>query len=296
MERLSHAITIDQLTVLLEVVDAGGFTAAARTHRRTQGAVSYHIARLEEQLGLTLFDRSGRRPTLTESGNAIVRHSRTVLSALNDLVVTAHELQSGVEASLHVCVDALYPPAEMAYLLKAFESQFPSVALHVTTGVWRGPVEALQRGLANVAIAPSLAGGPMRSHPTAKVDFVPVVSADHPLAQRQGPVPLEVLGTHRRLLLTTNEPLPEDEGSNPELQWRLDNAATRRGLLLQGVGWARLARWQVAEDLAHGRLVAFEIDGWLGAPHIELAVMLDPKQASGPAARWLYALLASRGS
>ena len=292
MDSRTLDVTVDQLTVLVDVVEAGGFTAAARAHRRTQAAVSYHIARLEEQLGLTLFDRGGRRPVLTEAGTAIVARARTVLGALDRLVVTAQELRAGVEPALSVCVDVLYPPDAIAHMLQAFEHKFPNVPLSVTTGVWRQPMEALREGRAQLAVATPMAGGGLRMHPTARVAFVPVVSATHPLATVEGPVSLDQLKAHRRLVLMSGAGLPEEEAQRRGEVWRLDNAAIRRGLLLQGVGWARLVRWQVADDLAAGRLVALEIDGNVGPEHVELAVAVDPTRAIGPATRWLYELLA----
>ncbi|MEM9455145.1 MAG: substrate-binding domain-containing protein [Myxococcota bacterium] len=162
-------------------------------------------------------------------------------------------------------------------------------------GVWREPVDALQKGLVELAIAPSIVGRSMRTHPTTTVDFVSVVAADHPLAKLPGPVPLESLQGYRRLVLTADGHLPEEANQRMGATWRLDNAATRHGLLLQGVGWARLIRWQVEEDLATGRLVALEIDGWIGTRQVELAVMVDSTRPAGPAARWLYDFLASHG-
>ncbi|MBX2799582.1 MAG: LysR family transcriptional regulator [Myxococcales bacterium] len=289
-------VTLDQLRVLVEVVDQGGFTAAARAQRRAQGAVSYHVARLEEQLGVTLFDRSGRRPVLTEAGSVMVRHARGVLRGVDRMVSTAEELVAGVEPALSVCVDVLVPPAYVAHLLQTFETRFPNVPLSVVTGVFREPVDALREGRAHLAIAtPRASSGNLRMHPVVEVAFVPVVSAGHPLARRSAPIPVRELVDHRRLVLASGPPLPEDGLRQGEI-WRLDNAATRRGLLLEGVGWSRVADWQVEDDVAAGRLVALETDGSLGPSHVMLAVAVDPDRPIGPATRWLYDALVSRAS
>src|SRR6202040_881806 len=65
-------VTIEQLRPLRAVADAGSFSAAARKLGRVQAAVSQSIDRLEAQLGLRLFDRSGRVPRLTRNGEAIL--------------------------------------------------------------------------------------------------------------------------------------------------------------------------------------------------------------------------------
>lgn len=289
-------LSVDQLMVLVEVVEAGSFTAAARAHRRTQGAVSYHVARLEALIELELFDRSGHRPRLTEKGGAVLRHARRVLAELDQLVATASSLRSGHEASLRVCVDVLLPPYRIAAMLTAFETRFPHVDLGVSTGVWTQPVEALREGRAHLAVAAHPAGRGLRAAVIAEVEFVPVVAPSHPLAECSEAVTPEVLGRHRRLVLSTEVNLPEDTEGAPEGVWRLDNAATRRGLLLEGVGWARMPRWQVQSDLREGRLVALALRGWHGPSRLELAVMADPAVGLGPAASWLYDHLCETGT
>jgi hypothetical protein len=59
--------SIDQLRVLLAVVEAGGFTAAAKQLGRATSAISYAIDTLEQQLGLSLFDRGTTRRRVARS-------------------------------------------------------------------------------------------------------------------------------------------------------------------------------------------------------------------------------------
>lgn len=285
-------ITIDQLAVLVEIIETGSFTGAARQHHRTQGSVSYHVRRLEEQLGVALFERTGRRPVLTDAGRAVAVHARRILREIEQLADTAAQLQAGVEASVSICVDTLFPPARIAEALSAFEERFPRVPLSISTGVFRAPAEALKNGVVDLAIAPPLVGAGMRMAEVGKVQFVPVCAPNHPLIHETAPIPRDVLLDHRHLVLRSGGKLPGD-GGEPGSVWRLDDAATRRGLLLTGVGWARLVEWHVRDDLEAGRLVALDIAGWTGLDHVALAVMIDPDRGQGPATRWLFDFLAS---
>ena len=70
------SLTLDQMRVLVAVADAGSFSAAARTLGRVQSAISQSIQTLETTLGLTLFDRSGKTPRLTDAGRALVGDAR----------------------------------------------------------------------------------------------------------------------------------------------------------------------------------------------------------------------------
>jgi DNA-binding transcriptional LysR family regulator len=71
--------TLDQLRVFLTVVETGSFAATARELGRATSVISYSIANLEAQLGVSLFDRrSTRKPRLTDAGRTVLSEARTV--------------------------------------------------------------------------------------------------------------------------------------------------------------------------------------------------------------------------
>src|SRR5262245_17421153 len=91
--------TLDQLRVFLAVVETGSFAGAARKLGRATSVISYAIANLEAQLGLSLFDRrSTRRPRLTEAGQAVLGEARTVAHGIDGLRAKARGLLGGLEA------------------------------------------------------------------------------------------------------------------------------------------------------------------------------------------------------
>src|SRR2546423_11108540 len=65
------ALTLTQLRVLIAVAETGSFSGAARRLGRVQSAISQTVQVLEETPGLTLFERAGKTPVLTEAGPAI---------------------------------------------------------------------------------------------------------------------------------------------------------------------------------------------------------------------------------
>lgn len=72
---------LPDLAALVQVCEAGSFSAAARNQGSTPSAVSRQIARLEAALGLTVLERSTRRLRLTAGGQEVLRHARTMLDA-----------------------------------------------------------------------------------------------------------------------------------------------------------------------------------------------------------------------
>src|SRR5271168_2992520 len=92
--------TLDQLRVFAMVVETGSFSAAARRLHRAQSAVSYAIGNLEGMLGLDLFDRGYRKPSLTEAGRAVLADARRVGRLVDDLRARASGLNAGLEAEI----------------------------------------------------------------------------------------------------------------------------------------------------------------------------------------------------
>src|SRR4029453_15318546 len=88
----STVMELHQLEYLVAVAEEASFTnAAARVHVAQPG-VSAQIRRLERELGLTLFDRSGRAVRLTEAGEAVLPYARAALEAVAGARLAADEL------------------------------------------------------------------------------------------------------------------------------------------------------------------------------------------------------------
>src|SRR3984893_16151901 len=108
--RLPATPSVDQLLVLLTVVEAGSFTAAAKRLRRATSAITYAIDALEEQLGLSLFDRgTTRKPKLTQQGEAIVSEAKAVAYSVETFRARVRELVEGLEPEVSLVVDSMFP-------------------------------------------------------------------------------------------------------------------------------------------------------------------------------------------
>src|SRR5271155_3169450 len=96
-------LTLDQLRVLVAVADAGSFSAAARKLGRVQSAVSQAIQTLETTLRLSLFDRSGKTPRLTDAGKALVGDARALISAAQAIRARAEGMAADAGAGRRGC-------------------------------------------------------------------------------------------------------------------------------------------------------------------------------------------------
>ena len=124
--------SIDQLMVLLAVEAEGSFTAAARRLGRATSAISYAIDTLEQQLGLSLFNRgTTRKPRLTREGEAIVSEAKAVALSVETLRARVRGFLDNLEPEVSVLVDAMFPLDRLAALLRQFNDRFPTVPVRL---------------------------------------------------------------------------------------------------------------------------------------------------------------------
>ncbi|HEY1125569.1 MAG TPA: LysR family transcriptional regulator [Sphingobium sp.] len=285
--------TYDQLNLFLAVVDEGSFAAAARRLGRAVSVVSYGIANLEAQLGLVLFEREGtRRPVLTEDGKAVLAEARAIARGMDGLRARVKGLHEGLEAEIGLVVDVMLPPDRLGAALRAFNAQFPTVALRLH-------VEALGAVIAKVLGREAVIGvsGPLNDL-TAGLDWiaagecglVPVAAPDHPLAM--APVAPGAARDHIQLVLSDRSPLTEghDFSVLSSRTWRLADLGAKHALLRQGIGWGNMPHWMVEADLLGGTLVRLSLPDW-PAPSYNFCGIWRSDTPPGPAAKWLLAQL-----
>ncbi|HYO97562.1 MAG TPA: LysR family transcriptional regulator, partial [Polyangiaceae bacterium] len=100
---------MDQLRAFEAVVREGSFSAAARKLKRVQSAVSTSMSNLEIQLGVPIWDRSRKVAKLTPQGEAVLAATRRVLMEVDGLRRLTSGMVMGVEPSVSLCLDALFP-------------------------------------------------------------------------------------------------------------------------------------------------------------------------------------------
>jgi DNA-binding transcriptional LysR family regulator len=291
------ALTLDQMRVLVAVADAGSFSAAARKLSRVQSAISQSIQTLETTLGLTLFDRSGKTPSLTDAGKALVGDARALIAGAQAMRARAQSMAEGVEPELTLAVDAMFPIPLLMESLKALRVAFPILAASVFTEALGGAEQRLRDGAARLAIYSIPPSSPcdLVSEFMTRVVMWPVVAAVHPLATAAEPLPREALEPHVQLVLTDRTPLTQNwiGGIVSRHIWRFADLATRLDFLLAGFGWCNMPSHMVAEPVAAGRLKRLKVANQEEVA-LPLSVVHERGRSPGRAGRWLIADLRER--
>jgi DNA-binding transcriptional LysR family regulator len=283
--------TLDQLRIFLSVVEAGGFSAAARKLGRATSVISYSIANLEDQLGLELFDRrSTKTPQLTDAGRAVLADACTISHGVGDLLARARGLASGLEAEVTLVVDVMLPTAKLVEVLDAFQSAYATVALRLHAEALGAVTQMVLSKTADVGIAGPVASDSqmLTVRQIGTVKLVPVAAPSHPLGQHRNATQIAAVRNHVQLVLTDRSDLTKGQefGVMSTRTWRLADLGAKHALLLAGVGWGSMPEPMVRDDLDAGRLVRLDIDTWETVTYPFQAIH-RADMALGPAANWL---------
>lgn len=197
-------MTIKLSLEALEVIDAidrkGSFAAAAESLYRVPSALTYTIRRLEEDLGLELFDRSGHRATLTEAGAELLKEGRYLLDAAHTLEKRVQRIATGVETDIAIAVSDLFEFQSLLHILQDFYQQGFGTRVKLLREVYGGSWDALQSGRADISIgAPGDAppGTVFSTQLLGQLEFVFAVAPHHPLAALPEPLSASDIVQHR---------------------------------------------------------------------------------------------------
>jgi DNA-binding transcriptional LysR family regulator len=280
---------VDQLLVLLTVVQAGSFTAAAKRLGRATSAISYAIDALEKQLGVPIFDRgSTRKPKLTPQGEAIVSEAKAVADSVETLRARVRGLLDELEPELSLVVDTLFPHDWLMPLLRDFHAKFPTVPVRLLGETLGGVERALRSGAASIGVGGRLhmdASG-FRTLDMTGVPIIPVAAPRHPLAAPTKPPLLRAKDFVQLVLSERPEGEKRDFGVVSINNWRISDIAAKHRLLLEGLGWGGMPEAMVRADIKAGRLVHLDLRDWRGGVYPMHVVHLADTPP-GPAGRWL---------
>ena len=272
-------------------MDEGSFSAAGRKLNRVQSAVSGWVSSLEDQIGVVLFDRSGRIPKLTQEGKLLVADARNIVAGVDTLKARAKLMASGVEPELSVVIDIFFPTAVVSAVAKAFAGQFPLTPLRIFVEGLGAAYQPILEGRCSLGILGSLpvTFSSLVGEPLGEIALVTVAAKDHPLAKLKSKIPKRELAKHVQLVLTDRSDLMagQDYGVLSPLTWRLADLSTKHAFLRDGVGWGSMPIHMVEKDISKGELVIIESDG-LPKSGFKLTVSAFHQTSvpPGPAGRW----------
>ena len=285
--------TLDQWNALVAVVEAGGYAQASARLHRTQSTVTYTIKKLEDVLGVKVFELQGRKAVLTPAGEVLYRRGRALVDEASRLERASAELARGWEPEIRLAVDIIFPTWLLLECMAAFGQEHPDTRIELVESVLGGTEDALTEGRADIAIGGVIPGGFM-GDPLMQVRFVCAAARSHPLHQRGGALTLDDLRHHRHLVVRDSGALrSRSSGWLNEKRWTVTSKATSIRAACMGLGYAWYPEESIREELDSGRLVPLPLAHG-GERYVMLYLILADLDIAGPGVRRLSGILRER--
>lgn len=253
---------VDEMALFARVVEAGSFSAAARALDLTPSAVSKQIRRLEDRLGVRLFNRTTRHLALTDAGTAYYDHSARIVRELEQAEEAVASFGDHPRGRLRVAATVSFGRVEVLPRIDAFLERWPEVRLEVA--LTDRQVDPIEEGV-DLALQwreqiedPSVVSRRLCVNRR-------IICAAPAYIERHGlPRTPEELADHNCLTLSEFSEFNDWEFDDPEKGPRVIHvggnfSANTADALYEaaraGVGLARLSTWLVMPDIRAGRLV-----------------------------------------
>src|SRR5690349_13460750 len=192
--------TAEQWAVLSAVVEVGSYAKAAEALHRSQPAVSYAIANLQESLGVKLLEIQGRRAVLTAHGDTLLKRARSVLRELETLEQLAGVLKRGWEPRLRLVVDAAFPRNRLLQIVSEAQSRCPDTQLQLEDAVLSGAEEAIAEATADIVVTSLVPPGALGSW-LMDVTFTAVAHPAHALFELDHALTADELELHTQAVV-----------------------------------------------------------------------------------------------
>ncbi len=283
-------ITLDQWAALIAVVEAGGYAQASRRLHRTQSTVTYTIQKLEDLLGLKVFEIQGRKAVLTEAGQVLYRRGKGLVDSASQLERAAAELSRGWEPEIRLAVDTIFPTWLLLECLAEFGAEHPGTLIELNETVLGGTDESLTDGSADFVIG-SLVPGGFLGDPLMQVRFVCAAAPTHPLHALGRPLTLEDLRQHRHLVVRDSGARRSRSGGwLNEQRWTVSSKATSIRAACMGLGYAWYAEESIREELQSGALKRLPlVEG--AERYVALYLIYADRDTAGPGVKRLTEIL-----
>ena len=270
-------ISLDALVTIDTIARRGSFAAAAKELFRVPSTISYTVSKLEEDLGVPLFERFGPKVTLTPAGAELLKEGRHLLKAAGDLERRVRRVASGWETEFTIAIDSVLSPAGLADDIGAFYEAADQTRVRLIKEQLSGTWEALLERRADLLVGAAGAGpsgGGYTAEPIGTASFVFVVAPAHPLAAVGHVLTKADLAPYRAVAVsdsarqlqarTVGLLFGQDTLSVPDMQ-------TKYQYQLAGLGFGFLPEPFVRADLARGTLVQKQVEESRGTETLYLA-------------------------
>ncbi|MCC2655840.1 MAG: LysR family transcriptional regulator [Panacagrimonas sp.] len=290
--------SLPDIPVFVRVVELGSFTAAADALEISKAAVSKYVGRLEDALGARLLQRTTRRLTLTEAGEAFYRRSAAALEEIDDATREVASLSGAPRGVLRISAPVYLGTTRIAPLIAPFRAAHPEVSLDIE---FSDRHVDLVRERFDVAIRISQLGD--SSLVARKLAPCPQLVCASPayLKRRGTPKTPAELRDHDCLIYGLDRAPHEWKLRPPKGRWiavnvrgplRTNNDHALKQAAIDGLGLRQFPLFFIEAELADGRLV--EVLPRCESPQLAIWAVYPARRHLQPKVRAIVDFLAER--
>lgn len=283
---------IPNLNAFIAVADTASFSEASELLYLTQPAVSKRVSSLETELDVQLFDRIGRKVTLTEAGTALLARARNILQQVEDSKRAIQNLSGHVAGKLSIGTSHHIGLHRLPPVLRAFTHAYPEVELDLHFMDSEEACHAIEHGDLEMGIV-TLPLEPAKVLQTYEVWPDPldiIVNQSHPLALLEK-VTAKQLAEHSAILPTRGtytRQIFEHTMRKHKLELKVGLSTnyleTIKMMVSVGLGWSVLPRSMLNKELKTLNIENIKLERKLG-------VVLHSGHTLSNAARAMFSLL-----
>lgn len=257
---------VSALTLLVDIIDAGNLSLAARRLKMSRANVSYHLNQLEKSVGAQLFRRTTRRLEPTELGLRLCQHGRVIRDELLAAKEAVDSLGKGLHGAVRLSVPTGFGQMVMSGWLIDFKRAYPDIALEL---LFDNRVDDLLREEVDVAIrVMSEPPQTMVARELASVRYIVCASSAY-AATHQMPKKLEDLATIPLITSTVSgrelriSAYQEEQRQELTLRPTLasENFQFLHEAILAGLGVGLVPDYVIGKEVAQGSVVT-ALDTW----------------------------------
>lgn len=264
-------ISTEMLRSVVAIADCGGLNKAAARLNKAPSTLSHALQRYEQDLGVAVFERAGKRLILTRAGEQLIERGRLLLEQMSELEHDILIAEEGWDDDLRVAVADVVPKDWLIANLAPLRGKYPRTNVVVTLEVLSGTWDAVLSARADLTVGAPLtppAGTDLERRFLGNIDFVMAVAPSHPLAGETEPVSKHRLRRYAIAVIPdtsrTLQPMTFNVAPyQPHIV--VPDMSTKIMVQRQGLAYGSLPRHLIREDLASGDLVEIDIayDNWI---------------------------------
>lgn len=286
--------SIEQYKMLISVAEHKSLRIAAKAMHKTQPTLTNALKKMEQELNVTLFDRSGYRIKLTEAGMRIKELSLQLFDKHLQVNELAQRLSAGEEAFIHIAVEASFDLSNILPMLKMLQEEHSSCQILLQQEYLSGAFEKLNKGNLDLAVTPI----EPNMFPTGEVESKPIAIGDFVNLASQNLISKYSCLNHVEQLKNEYQIVVKDSGSmtddvnigvqSGQRVWYVNNFESKKLLIENGLGWGTLPKNLVTNQLKQNQLIELQLDGFPVINSITYQLVKKKNKILGPIAEKIW--------